>query len=402
MSPSPEHPKAPEDIYYYGGNIMNHFGHFITECLPRYWCYKQKYDGLKILVHAEKTLDYLFSLEWLAGFFSLLGIDRNELVVFNRPTRLPSLIVAGTSFEENHFAHRTFARFCNELGARHREDPGDDRPRYLTRAGFSSQMRTILGEENVARDMERAGFLVVSPEKLTIPQQTGLFSASRPTVGFVGSAFHNSIFCKAPIGIALSCNGDHSSNFYLMDKVNDARLAYVQTPGIVSEGAAPGHPALYRIRDPGAVSDFLIDLTRRRIWEETEEEPHGAVDVTQSFLLRTCHGTYLHIDRQLGIVSHGVADGSRKLPLVMHPVTGNQAVLTTPTKDCLTIERDNNQGPELFYRLVRNDNGTISLRHGYTGRYLSAITGDQIICDRLAVKEWEQFTPEPVLMRPRL
>lgn len=391
VSPSKAFPAAPELQYFYGGNIVPHYGHFITETLPRYWCGRAAYEGMKILVHAEKTLDSLFAIPWLAEFFSLLGLARDDFVVFDRPTRLRSLIVAGTSFEENHFAHRAFARFCNALGDRYGEDVSDDRPVYLSRAGFNSQMRTIRGEHDVVSHLERAGFAIISPETLSLRQQLRLFSSHRPTTGFVGSAFHNDIFCASPVGIALTCDGLVSSNFALMDRVNDARIRYVTTPGIILEKFVLGQPALYRLEDPRRVASHLIDLVTARAWEMQKEDHPDRITYGEAFTLLTAHQTWLQIDRQTGIVVHGSGQGERIVKVTVRLGEQGWAALTTSVGDCLSVERDNAQGVIVYLRYTQRADGRIALFSDETSRFLCAQPDGKLPCDRAEPKEWEFF-----------
>lgn len=394
ISPSPGYPLSPEPFYYYGGNIVPHYGHFITETLPRYWCGRQVYAGLKILVHAEKTLDLLFAIPWLAEFFSFLGLKRDDFVVFERPTRVKALMIAGTSFEENHFAHRAFAKFCNNIGQEFGEDLGEGKAIYLSRAEFNSQMRHIEGEREVVSYLAREGLTVIAPETLRVRQQIRLFSEHRPTVGFVGSAFHNDIFCECPAGIAMTCDGLVSSNFALMDRGNNARIRYVTAPGITLVRRDPGQPAFYRLDDPAHTARGLIDLIAAQVWRNAEvNEPEGISRET-SYRIRTSHQSVVQIDCQTGIVHHGAGDGERIVQLIAHLGHQGWAAFTTHLGDCLSVEKDNNQGSEIYYRYYRFPDGRIAFFHNETDRFLCAVSDGRICCDRLEPSDWECFTLE--------
>ncbi|WP_158625420.1 MULTISPECIES: glycosyltransferase 61 family protein [unclassified Asaia] len=392
VSPSSSHPRAPEGCYFYGGNINDHFGHFLTETLPRYWCYRERYAGMKILVHAEKTLDTLFSQAWIAGFFALLGLGQSDFVVFERPTRLRMLVVAGTSLEENHFAHQAFARFCNDLGEENGIGIAESRPLYLSRAAFNSQMRMIRGEEAMLPLLRQEGIAIIEPEKLSIRQQIGLFSAHRPTIGFVGSAFHTSIFCARPVGVALTCDGLISSNHALMDRVNRARIRYLTTPGILVDRFIPGQPALYRLEEPRRVVRHLLDAIEGRIWARQPVSAPPEKIEGACFLLQTYHQTWLMIDRQTGIVQHGSGDGERALRLVVRLDGRGWAAISAPTGDCLTMERDNTQGTTLFYRYRTHGQGKIFLFSHENGFFVCPTPDGRVLCDRPAPAEWEELT----------
>lgn len=394
VSPSSAFPTAPDLLYFYGGNITNHFGHFLTETLPRYWLGRQSYQGLRILVHAEKSLEELFSLTWIRELFDLLGLCRDDFVVFDRPTRLRAVIVAGSAFEENHFAHHALARFCNDLGERYGEQMTDSAPLYLTRSGFQSQMRVILGEDEVATRLHHAGFMVISPEALSIRQQIGLFSSHRPTAGFVGSAFHNSIFCARPIGVALCCDGLVSSNYVLMDQVNRARMIYAQTPGIRTEKFVIGEPAIYRLTDPSRVARHFCDLVQQGAWAQVKnDDPPTRVDRMPDRALRTAHDTCLQIDRQTGLLRHGSGGGTRIEKVLVGLDDHGWAALTTSTGDCLSVEQNTQQGAVVFFRYQRLAHDRVALKNHATGRFLCALPDGRVCCDRLVPDGWEQFTP---------
>lgn len=405
VSPSPAFPLAPESKYFYGGHIGTHFGHFITETLPRYWCEQALEKDLKILVHSGDSLDYLFSLPWVFGFFELLGLCRDDFVVFNRPTRLASLVIAPAVFEENHFIHREFATFCNRIGQKahlpHFDPCSAPKPVFLSRARYKSSLRQIVGEELMLGILERNNVNILLPEIMPVRKQVGIFASHRVVCGFIGSAFHNSIFSQAPQGIVLCHDEEYSSNYYLMDQANEASIAYIETPGLSLESASPGQPAVHRLHNPALTAEFLLEMIEKRIWEEPVEEispvPPRDFDWQHPCLVKTYYNTYLCVERQTGRMMHKVKNAPGTISVMAFLSPSGWIEFTTTHGDCLTIARDQRQGSRVDYRHHENSGGTSNFFSPQTGRFLSALPDGQIVCDRTKPDLWEEFSFDDLL-----
>lgn len=399
INPTSNHPLAPESCYFYGGHIGSHFGHFITETLPRYWCNDEFYKKFKILIHSGGNLDTLFTMPWVKGFFDMLGLQKENFIIFNRPTRIEKLIVAGTSFEENHFAHNVFANFCNTLGNIFSKKILDKRPVYLSRANFNSQLRSIKGEKEVEEILSKRDFNIIYPETLSLKEQMGLFSSERPTCGFIGSAFHNSIFCQSPLGISLCYDDEYSSNFYLMDQINKANISYLLTPTLNPERNLSSHKVTYKIQDPISVANLITDLVKNKIDITPTNTPtvFKELDKIQSFYVKTSHDTCLFIDKQTGLIRH-----EKRIPtqsdaniVICHKSTTKLIKLTTRLAECLTLNADNNTGKALYYTLYQNEDGSFSFIHPQSNRVISAIPDGSVICNRKEISQWEKFLLVP-------
>lgn len=397
ISPSFAYPWAPEECYFYGGHMHKHYGHFIIQVLPRYWARKGDYKKHKILVHSMESVGELFSIPWMREFFNILDVKEEDFVIFDRPTRIKNLIMPGASFEEEHFAHKIFAEFCNNIGLQEGEGDLGDKPVFLTRSRFTSTLRSIQDEYKVADILEADGFRVISPETLTLREQFNIFSQHRPTVGFVGSAFHNSIFCPSPIGVALSCDWTYCSNYYLSDQVNNASIAYLKAPAVKTL-PMDGPRLLYKVEQPEVVADYIRQVVDDKIWERSK--PPISTPAEDNFIqdkkyhIKTDHGTYLQINKQTGIIHHSNSVDPDTIRLIGQLSPTGWIRLTTPSGEILTMMQDQRQGPYLYYKMQYDPLNRLGLLHPLYKRYLCAIPNGTLDNNRSDIGDWESFSLE--------
>nr|WP_294914284.1 glycosyltransferase 61 family protein [uncultured Neokomagataea sp.] len=391
IDPSGGHDIAPHGDYFYGGHVGTHFGHFITETLPRFWCKKKYFYNKKILIHSKYNVDEIFSVYFIRKFFSYLGLGKNNFVIFKRPTIIPNIIISGTSFEENHFAHNVFASFCNEIGRDFGINNLNNNPVYLSRSKVNSGMRVFESEIILEENLKERGFNIVHPQSLTLGEQICLFSSTRPVCGFVGSAFHNSIFSSSPIGVALCPNGNYSSNFFLMDEINRSQISYVQTPYLRHKSSQ----AHFSIDDPKRLSEFLDEMIAGKIWEHKKSNKLPK-NFEENFCLpprkiKTIHGSFLGVQKQTGIV-HAQCSDDELNDLLISYKHKNDSFVFFRSKDhqCLTIKYDNRCSNTVSYITIPHERGFFLL-NSETNRFLSAEPNGEIKCDRLEPSEWELF-----------
>jgi capsular polysaccharide biosynthesis protein len=167
------------------------YGHWLVDFLPRLWVLHQA-------GHDPATLRYMvpadlrpFGLEILR----LCGIRDDQIVPYRHwqelprverlllPTglrlhdRLAPCLPAATAFWAARLAPAPAAPAGTAL--------------YLRRAGGT---RTLRNRDRIEAMAVAAGFTMVQPETLTVPQQIALFAGARIVAGEYGSALHNAIF----------------------------------------------------------------------------------------------------------------------------------------------------------------------------------------------------------------
>lgn len=262
---------APRDAYVYGGRFHPHFGHFLVECLPRYWTLADgggprsllRPRGPKFVLHSTASADFFSGFPFARQIFSALGLTGDNFIFFDRPVRIPEIMVPSVSLQQQAFASRAFARLCHAVG---RGLLGgltpirDDRPVWLSKSRLAGGVRRYADELEMEAIFKREGVEIVYPETLSLADQVALFMSRPRILGTLGSAFHVSIF--APPGsrmIMLSSGPVLNSNYMLLDNLNNNKAEYWYAPGTTE---APGERFMLDVKlpDPVATAHALLEL----------------------------------------------------------------------------------------------------------------------------------------------
>jgi capsular polysaccharide biosynthesis protein len=236
--------EAPESVYIYGGFINPHYGHFIVNSLARQWPRARGIlPKIKILCHGPANPDHWFGRPFIKAIFNALGLTRDDLVAFDRPTLIPRLIVPLASMREQHYVHAVFGDLCarigrNLLGAEH--TVRDARPAYLSKAGLKSGVGRVVNESRIVEVLDREGVEIIFPEQLDLPSQIRLFAERDNICGIAGSALHTQAFWPSRGKVSMiSATAGPNSNFFLIDLASKLRVDYFFPPGsrVVDQGS---------------------------------------------------------------------------------------------------------------------------------------------------------------------
>jgi hypothetical protein len=175
----------------YVGPFMNHYGHFVTECLSRYW--RQEAAAFDQVVahpfmhdHGEVRVRKFH--RYLAG---LLGVPLERMTVLRTQTVFEEIVVPEQLWTYNvHVNVR-----MRELYARIR-----DRHAGRRSSGRIFLSRTVSPRLSNAPAVEEAfagfGFRVLYPEQIPIAEQLALYANCEILAGLGGSAMHNCLFAR--------------------------------------------------------------------------------------------------------------------------------------------------------------------------------------------------------------
>jgi hypothetical protein len=188
-------PRMAGTYYLLDPQITGHYGHIMTEVVPRLWGWdlaKKLYPDLKTLTRVRSGRTEEPVLERLLTAY---GIDREDVVLVDHPVQLESVITASAMWHNfaPHFAHPDVRRIWDRIGA-HLVDPlapNWDRV-FLTRdpEGYRSCHNTA-EVEAVFRDH---GFKILSIEDYDLGVQAGIVSTAKVVAGFGGSAMFNLMY----------------------------------------------------------------------------------------------------------------------------------------------------------------------------------------------------------------
>ncbi|GJD81795.1 glycosyltransferase family 61 protein [Methylobacterium gregans] len=254
--------------FYYLGDVVEHFGHFVVGSLSRLWALPAGADT-PLLYHGAQDIERLRGLGFLEPMLGSLGLGLEALRHFRVPVRLAEVTVAGRAFRENRSASRAYDGLCKAIGrpwlAGVAAD-GDARPAYLSKLKLPpGSLHKLENEAELVRALERRGVDIVFPEELDIRAQVRLFAERRHVLGLTGSALHVSLFA-APERRILGLNWCRrlNSNLLLFDALNRNRAHYYFADGVTwvrNDAYAAERDFFLRwsLPDPASVAAALVE-----------------------------------------------------------------------------------------------------------------------------------------------
>jgi hypothetical protein len=192
---APDRPQAQEHIpghWIWGGVLLNHFGHFLTESTGRLWGVRPDRDGI-LFISKRGEPDEAGDVGLQAYhrlFFELLGIDLPIRVV-TRPTTVDVLDVPGQGFGIGKIATGTseFRAFVAERFGKSVAPEGGERL-YVSRSGLGAAKGGVLEETRIEAFLADHGYEVFHPQKHSLSVQIARYKAARRIVALDGSALH--------------------------------------------------------------------------------------------------------------------------------------------------------------------------------------------------------------------
>lgn len=180
--------------WLWGGVLMEHFGHFLTESTGRLWALQDieaEIDGIVFLPERGFGSGETLALKsYQRDFFDLLGI-RLPVRILTQATTIDKLDVPGPGFGIGPLLRGTeLARafFQARLGAGI-EPVGSDRL-YISRSRLDVRLGGVLGEKLLERCFADAGYEIYHPQDHSLRDQIARYRAARCIVGLDGSALH--------------------------------------------------------------------------------------------------------------------------------------------------------------------------------------------------------------------
>ena len=176
-----------DGIVCYGGVLFSHFGHEITEGISRLWyyCEKKKLQGEKIkLIFFKLTTGSSYNSE---SFLKLLGINKDDYIIVERPMRFKSIIIPDQSYYIldgiiNIKAVTTYDYIINNLSHTTGICLKNNYPSkiYLSRSKFEKD--DMINESFFEDFYSQRGYIIIYPEQLSIEEQILLLNNAEEIV----------------------------------------------------------------------------------------------------------------------------------------------------------------------------------------------------------------------------
>jgi capsular polysaccharide biosynthesis protein len=175
----------------YLGTFMNHYGHFITESLSRYW--RQEAGAFDHIVaypfmHNDGNILVREFHRYLAG---LLDVPIARMAILRSQTVFDEIVVPEQLWTYNVHVNAHMREIYGRISARHAGKRPCGRV-FLSRTD-SSRLGNLPAVEDVFASF---GFRVVYPERISIADQLTLYANCEILAGPSGSAMHNCLFAR--------------------------------------------------------------------------------------------------------------------------------------------------------------------------------------------------------------
>lgn len=215
----------------WGGPLVTHYGHFLTESVARLWPLLPggELEGLPVVFSTPGRQHVRPSHidEWLAAF----GVQTVELPPRGtvRFTRMfvpqPAWRVNGWIAPEMRAIH---------LKARHSLDvPIIPKQEVLWLSRLGLRLDRVPRDEALLEWLLRGHVAVIKPELLTISEQIAALEASGTVIGVVGSAFHTMLMSAKPSNCIYLCPSSVASTFFDQDRLLNIDGTFAQTLAVV-------------------------------------------------------------------------------------------------------------------------------------------------------------------------
>lgn len=215
LASDPEHLNG--QYYYLDGEYPKHFGHFMTEIVPRLYAWddaKAQNPALKVLMSAPTKEGNLlpYQLEILEAY----GIDERDIRTFSAPVRVDSLISAMPLVHNAKYVHPKLSETYIRLGRALRLDsnPAGERIFVSRRPGL---WRECLNMTELEAVFVEHGFEIIYPEELSLREQATVFANAKVAAGYIGSGLYSAMFNDKPMDIVGFVNTAYlATNEYLI------------------------------------------------------------------------------------------------------------------------------------------------------------------------------------------
>jgi capsular polysaccharide biosynthesis protein len=236
----------------YLGFFHPSYGHFLLEVISYWWALLTeygRYDRYLIHVHDASVLQMAHVQACLAA----LNIKPEQIVHFDRPTRLRHVVVPDPSVQLNSHIHTQYRTLMEKIavGLGAREYKQTDQPLYVSRRKLDFGKDRYIGEDKIEGFLAERGARVIHPQEMPFREQVKVFNEHRRILGMIGSGMHNIVLALQPKELTYFTTHLINDNFFIVDSCFEADSTYVKAC-----------PAIDRYRV--LVGDLVKGITGRR------------------------------------------------------------------------------------------------------------------------------------------
>ncbi|MEO3474416.1 glycosyltransferase 61 family protein [Roseomonas sp. CAU 1739] len=240
--------------FIYGGQLWDHFGHFLLESLSRAWAFAT----LPGPVLWQRAVSHSRLLPWQRDILDLLGLGAREHRVIDRPVRVARLAVPEQGLVTRRYLH---AWQEAALAAHPCRTPQPGHCVWLSRSDLPARLARVDGEAEVEAALAADRWTILHPETMSLADQLAALEAAEVIAGFEGSAFHSLLLVRdVRARIVIFGRGPRINPNYQViahAKGLDQRLVSLDLEHLGGKGRV----ASYRLSRPAQVLDVLREMT---------------------------------------------------------------------------------------------------------------------------------------------
>ncbi|WP_438865001.1 glycosyltransferase family 61 protein [Neptunicella sp.] len=216
----------------------HHYGHFITEQISKLW-YLEK-SNLPIIFHnnAPKQTQILHKNfnsipVYQRIFINNLNFCKPENFLFlNKQVKIEQVVVPESSFTIRKSIHSQHGITCRNMAknilSKQRSKQLYSNKVYLSRSALHSSKRIVKDEKELEILLEKAGFTIHHPEKMSLAEQIQLVNSAEFIVGTIGSALHSILFSYSNnVQLITLSNKNINTNFFMIDAISGIKNTYI-------------------------------------------------------------------------------------------------------------------------------------------------------------------------------
>jgi capsular polysaccharide biosynthesis protein len=206
--------------------------------------------GIPVIFHATEPIGNITGKSAQQALLPALGIVPDRLLSADMIIAVGHLLVPWPYMEIRRKLHVLFLEYMKAAAdSIVGQSSSPSQKIYLSRRKLEMGLRSITNELEIEEIFVQAGFAVVFPEEMSFVEQVGLFRAAGTVAGFVGSAFHNLIFCPGPKQVIyLSAERKINSNILMIDKAREDLSLFVMVDSRILRRTA-SETALFEVLD---------------------------------------------------------------------------------------------------------------------------------------------------------
>lgn len=231
----------------YIGLFHSIWGHCITDNLKHLWFmldnkynYLQDYD----FVYLTHSNDPTNLPENLCKILNKIGITRDKIITVKTVTQFKSIILPDQCFKLNSIMKQRqytkeyialIDKICEGI------EPAKEDKIYFTRSALKNKRDYGDGEKKIETLLERIGYKIYSPEKLTLEDQIALLKGCSVFVATDGSISHNAVFLREAATLVILRKAKYQNGYQAaINKIRNFNVVYIDThKSIVNDKEQP-------------------------------------------------------------------------------------------------------------------------------------------------------------------